>query len=155
MQVRTSISCLALAASLLSSCATSTNSVKLAAPDLQLIQTMGRPDLAYMRGPISLQYVLRVRNNSSEPITLRSLQLSTVGPGAYSLRTGHNPLRKEIPAGETAEIPISAWGYTGGGFLGSTAPVSIRGVARFDTPEGPMQKLFLQDLAQMGTSAGY
>ena len=149
MRLRTFLMCF-LAGALLSSCATSQSSANLIQPDIQLIQTMGPPGLAYMRGPISLQYVVRITNKSSETITLRSLQLSTVGSGAYSLRTGTSPIRRQIAAGETAEIPISAWGYTAGGFLGSTVPVSIRGIARFDTPEGPMQKLFLEELSQMG-----
>ncbi|MGA8808299.1 MAG: hypothetical protein WB973_10515 [Thermoanaerobaculia bacterium] len=102
--------------------------------DIQLRQASTPGDVFYFRGPVNLQYQLAIKNPSNEPLTLRRIDLSTMGPGAYSLRTGATPISRTIPPNSAVAINLSAWGQSAGGFLRSEEPVTIRGVAYFDSP---------------------
>ena len=115
---------------ILGACASSTDST---GPNLtlHLEQASGLPDMFYFRGPISLQYRL-----TSSPLTLRRLDLRSLGTGAYSIRTGSTPITQTIAPNGTTTIPLSAWGYAAGGYLRSEEPVTIRGVAYFETADG-------------------
>jgi hypothetical protein len=100
--------------------------------DVHLQQLMSTDDMFYFRGPINIQYRLTVSNPTDQPVTLRRLELSTLGPGSYSLRTGSSPVTRTIPPNGTTSLTLSAWGRSSGGYLRSQEPVSIRGVAYFE-----------------------
>jgi hypothetical protein len=101
----------------------------------------------YMRGPIALEYQLLVQNRSNETLKLTRLDLQTLGPGAYSLRTGASPMNQLIRPNGTTSVKINAWGQARGGFLTADEPVNIRGVAYFSTPSGPtIRRVFTQVL---------
>ncbi|HEV7485166.1 MAG TPA: hypothetical protein VGQ65_05750 [Thermoanaerobaculia bacterium] len=102
--------------------------------DIQLRQASMPGDVFYFRGPVNLQYQLAVTNPTSEPITLRRIDLSTMGSGAYSLHTGATPITRTIPPNGKVTIDLSAWGQSAGGFLRSEEPVTVRGVAYLDSP---------------------
>src|SRR5438132_647738 len=102
--------------------------------DIQLKQASMPGDVFYFRGPVNLQYQLAIANPSNEPVTLRRIDLSTIGPGAYSLRTGATPITRAIPPNGAVTINLSAWGHASGGFLRSEEPVTIHGIAYFDSP---------------------
>ncbi|HXH39617.1 MAG TPA: hypothetical protein VNN08_13380 [Thermoanaerobaculia bacterium] len=104
--------------------------------DIRLAQTSMPVDTFYFRGPVSLQYQLTIANPTSQQVTLRRLDLSTVGPGAYSLRTGATPITRTIRPNGTTTITLSTWGRASGGDLRSEEPVTVRGIAYFDTPNG-------------------
>src|SRR5258706_10632678 len=87
--------------------------------DIQLRQLSTPGDMFYFRGPINLQYQLTIANPTNEPVTLRRIDLSTIGPGAYSLHTGATPITRAIPPGGTTTIALSAWGHASGGYLRS------------------------------------
>jgi hypothetical protein len=94
-------------------------------------------DMFYFRGPINLQYQLTVDNPTGTPLTLRRLELRTVGPGAYSLRTGAStPIKQTIQPGGTTNLTLSVWGRASGGYLRSEEPVTVQGIAYFVTPTG-------------------
>ena len=123
-------------------CASSTQSD--APPvEIALVET-GTPGLFYFAGPINVQYQLAVNNPTDRQITLRRLDLSTQGPGAYSLRTS-GVINLKVPAHSTATTSISAWGRSRGGYLMADEPVSMRGTAIFDDGSGKsFSKIFLQ-----------
>jgi hypothetical protein len=102
--------------------------------DIQLKQVSMPSDVFYFRGPVNIQYQLTVTNPTNEPVTLRRIDLSTIGPGAYSLHTGATPITRTIPPNSTATINLSAWGHASGGFIRSSEPVTLRGLAYFDSP---------------------
>src|SRR5687768_8815615 len=48
-------------------------------PETSLVQLIGPEELNWEVGNIELKYALRVRNLAAEPITLRQIQIQTVG----------------------------------------------------------------------------
>ncbi len=117
------------------------------APDIHLIQVGPRlTDAIYFPGPIQLRYQLIIHNRSQVPFVLRSVGLRTPGPGAYRLRTETRSMRTVIPPGETVTLNLAVWGRWRGDLL--PEPVTIRGIADFDTPSGPMRHVFFERISE-------
>ncbi len=114
---------------------------------IQLTPLDTAPDIFYFRGPINLQYQLTITNPTSEPLTLSRLDLRTIGPGAYSLRTDASPMNLKVPPNATATYRISVWGYARGGYLASQEPVTIQGTAYFrGTSSGSFVRILNQTI---------
>jgi hypothetical protein len=100
--------------------------------DIHLEQLTNPGDMFYFRGPINIQYRMSISNPTDQPVTLKRLELSSLGPGSYSIRTGSSPVTRTIPPRGTTTLTLSAWGRAAGGYLRSEEPVTIRGVAYFE-----------------------
>src|SRR5437870_4193804 len=132
---------------LLSGCASS--STMTSGPDVRvhLEQVAGPPDVYYYAGPVNIQYRVSLENPTDEPLTLTRLDLQSMGPGAYSLRTEATPMNLKVPPRASASYVISVWGRAHGGYLTAGAPVTIRGTAYFqgDTTKKSFMKLFTEN----------
>ena len=114
--------------------------------NIRLDQLSSPGDMFYFRGPVNIQYALTIANPTNQPVTLKRIELSSIGPGSYSLHTGSTPVSRTIPANGTTTLKLSAWGRSAGGFLRSEEPVTVRGVAYFDTPHGkPFVRQFIEN----------
>ena len=72
-------------------------------PELQFVQLSGPAEQNYPPGDIEVQYGMRIANRSSEPITLRRIEIRSVGLGGpYRLRPRHLLLRTSDPAGDSS-----------------------------------------------------
>lgn len=120
------------------------------APGLQLhlAQTTGPNDIYYFRGPVNVQYALQITNPTNQTLKLTRLNISTIGPGAYRLRTGDSPLSYTVPPNASVTVPLSAWAFASGGFLRSSEPVNIRAIAYFQGPNGTFVKQFTELIPQ-------
>lgn len=104
-------------------------------------------------GPTSITFQVSITNKSSEMITIRQLQLASVGTGAYVLRRDPHFLNKDIPPGETLVATINVPAFAQGGNTGSREPVTVRGTAYFDSEYGLFQRVFLSNFQQGGGTA--
>jgi hypothetical protein len=91
-------------------------------------------DILYFPGPMSLQFAVAVTNPTNEPVTMTSLRLQNVGPGAFSLRSGSVPVNRTIAPGQTSTFTVAAWGYSRGGYMRAEEPVTLRAIGDFSSP---------------------
>lgn len=99
-------------------------------------------------GPVNVQFDVLVTNVSNAPLTLRRIELRTVGSGAYTLRNDSTPLNLTIAPGQTASRTITAAGWARGGNLSSEEPVTLRAIAYFDGPTGSFVRMVSQNISQ-------
>jgi hypothetical protein len=119
--------------------------------EVHLGQTGSSTDVFYLRGPISLQYVVEVTNPTPDTFTLVRLDLQSIGEGAYYLRTGSVPMNERIQPNGTTAIRVAAWGTSRGGRLTVNEPVTMRVVAQFDDGHGRrFQRISTENLSQFG-----
>ncbi len=104
--------------------------------NITMQQLTSSGDMFYFRGPINIQYQLAIENPTNQPLTLKRLELSSLGPGSYSIHTGSTPISRTISPHGTTTLNLSAWGRSTGGYLRSEEPVTLRGVAYFSDPTG-------------------
>jgi hypothetical protein len=141
-------SLLVLLTILAASCGSTQTSSSAPPLQLKLAQTGGSTDMYYFRGAVPVQFALQISNPTNQSYTLRRLNLQTIGPGAYSLRTGDSPINFTVPANGTVTVPLSTWARSSGSFLRSTEPVDIRGIAYFEGPSGSFIRQFTTMLPQ-------
>jgi len=136
-------------------CATSkSNPPKAAIPDpgIGIEQVVGPRELGYPYGQIEVKYNFAVQNNSPIPMTLTRIDIQTEGVagGAYSLRRYSYPFHQEIPPNSVGVVTFWAKAMGWGQSMRETEPVTVRGVAHFNTPNGATQKVFVRELSQYG-----
>jgi hypothetical protein len=126
----------------LAACASGPPPANDGGPEVEIVlgQVALRSDILFFRGPVPLDFVLTVRNRSDVPVTLRRVELRTQGRGAYSLRAEAPNLRRTIAPGAEESIQLSTWGRSRGGFLSPNEPVTLLGIARFESPSGPFTR---------------
>src|SRR5438094_6399832 len=147
----TRFSLLLVAAALFASCASSNSSkVKVPEPGIGIEQTVGPAQLGYPYGPIEVKYDLGVQNNAAETITLIRVDIQTINPagGAYSLRHSFYNFKQAIPPNSIGVVSFWAKAFSWGRGLRESEPVSVRGVAYFESASGTFQKIFIRELSQ-------
>ncbi len=119
-------------------------------PDLGVRQLVGPAELGFPQGPMEVKYQFIIRNNSGEPLTLRRVQVSTTNPagGAYSLRPRDYYMNETIAPNTTGTVDVWARAYGWGRGMRESEPVTLKGIAYFDTPVGYLNKVFIQELGQ-------
>ena len=147
---------LVLAAILFVSCSSSKSASKpkIAEPGIGIEQVVGPADVGYPYGPMEVKYNVAVQNNAAIPITLTRIDLRSdvgaSGSGAYTLRRDFYNFHQEIPPNNIGVVTFWAHAYAFGRNARDTEPVTVRGVAYFDTANGPTQKVFIRELSQFG-----
>ena len=122
----------------------SSQQVSLLQPEIALRQEPVPQFLLQQRGPITVDFQVAVRNPSGEPIILRRLDLQNIGSGAYLVRRFPTVLNAPVAPGETKVVSFHTNAWAQGGRMGSTEPVTLRGIAYFEGPDGTFQKIFTQ-----------
>lgn len=125
--------------------------VRLNEPDLHIVQITGPADQKFPTGYIQVQYGMRIGNRSGETITLRQLDLESMGGGGpYRLRRETYYFNIPIAADQFHDFAFWANAYSTGNWrsVDAYAPVSIRGVAHFDSPAGRVRKIFVKVIPQ-------
>jgi hypothetical protein len=123
---------------------------KIPEPGIGLEQVVGPAELGYPYGPMEIKYNFAVQNNASIPLTLVRIDLHTDDPpgGAYSLRRNFYNFKQEIPPNSVGVVTFWAKAVGWGRSMRDTEPVTVRGVAYFETPAGNTQKVFIRELSQ-------
>lgn len=120
-------------------------------PETELIQLIGPEQLNWEAGQIEMKYALRITNKASEPITLRQIQIQTVGlEGPYTIPQSSYFFREPVTAGVTRPVEFFAKAYSVGDRyrIDAQAPVSIRIIAYFEAPKGNFRQAFITNLGQ-------
>lgn len=136
-------------------CSSGSN-VKILRPEIDLVQLVGPADLNYPTGDIEVQYGMRVANRSSEEITLRRIELTSVaGGGPYTLKREAYYFTRTVGPDQFMDIAFWAKATADGNRMASdaTAPVTVRATAFFDSPSGGFRQVLLRTFQQYGNDA--
>jgi hypothetical protein len=124
---------------------------KAVEPEIDFLQLVGPEELNWPKGQIELKYALRVHNNDAEPITLRQIQIETVGQqGPYYLVRGSYYFNQKVDPAATRDLEFWAKGYSEGNRykIDAQSPITVRGIAFFESQNGNFRKVFIMNLAQ-------
>jgi hypothetical protein len=127
---------------------------KILEPDLELVQLVGPEEQNWPAGDIEVQYGLQIVNRSSEPITLRHVEVETLGVGGpYRVRRRRYFMNVEITPAAKRDVTFWAQATAEGDSMANDAnmPVTVRGIAFFESPAGNFRKVFVKRLVESGT----
>jgi hypothetical protein len=105
------------------------------------------PAARNVSGGVSVHYRIRVRNVANEPVTLKRVDLVTIGFGAYNLGPLSRPFDVAIKPG--SESLVEVWApaqIQDPSVAGANGPVTLRVIALFDSPAGQMQTVVMQQV---------
>ena len=142
------------AALLLAACSSASSQgpkANIAEPTVDIEQTFGPGDVGYPDAPIDVKYQLRIRNNAAVPITLKRINLHTVNPpgGAYTLTPPlQHPFSVTIPPNGEQTVQLWAHAQSYGVSMRDREPVTVKGVAYYQTPQGYLNQAINQELQQ-------
>jgi hypothetical protein len=133
---------------LLAACASRGSKAPVTLPEVTIVQTGGVPSVARgITGPIPVRYAIRVQNQAKETITLKRIELSSVGAGAYTLSNASRPFDESIAPGAYKDVEIVANAVVQQQtILGANGPVTMRLILHFDSPLGGFQDVVVQQV---------
>ena len=114
---------------------------------IDLALANGTTSILYFAGPVSLQFEATLTNPTDMPVTLRRLDLRTVGGGSFFMRAVGTPFHVEVPPHGSKTVMMSAWGNSRGGMLAEDEPIQLQGTAYFDSPKGPFVRLMMAQVS--------
>lgn len=121
--------------------------VAVVKPEIALAQISSIPHAArHVEGGIPVHFALRVSNRFGEPITLKSVNLQSVGVGAYEV-SSTRPFQTKIQpdAEETVEFWMPA-NVSTSTIVGVNGPVTLRATLYFDSPVGQFQEVVIRQV---------
>ena len=107
--------------------------------DLALLNTPST--ILYFAGPVNLQFEVTLTNPTDDTVTLRRLDLRTIGGGSFFMRASGTPFHVTVKPHGSTSVTMSAWGASRGGMLAEDEPIELQGTAYFDGPQGAFVRL--------------
>jgi len=141
--------CLLLFAFCLScSAAPKQKTAPLTEPEIRIVQLSNLAEAAtHMSGSISVHYRVDVLNGANVPVTVKRIDVITLGEGAYTLRPTSTPFDKALNPGEGAALEFWAPAVIlDPTIVGANGPVSLRVTMQYDTPTSHSQTIVVQQV---------
>ncbi len=127
--------------------------VNIPKPDMQIQQLSSVPVAArHIEGNLPIQYALAVQNHAGGPITLKQVNVVSMGYGAYDVPSTSRPFQALIQPDQTRVVDF--WvpaNIQNTSLVGANGPVTLRVTAYFDSPDGQFQQVVVQ---QVNASTG-
>jgi len=114
---------------------------------IDLALANGATSILYFAGPVSLQFEATLTNPTDMPVTLRRLDLRTLGGSSFSMRATGTAFHVEVPPHGSKSVTMSAWGNSRGGMIAESEPIQLQATAYFDSPKGPFIKLMMAQVS--------
>jgi hypothetical protein len=124
---------------------------KIPPPEIEFVQLSGPAEQNYTPGDIEVQYGLRIVNRATEPITLRNIQVQSVGLGGpYRLQPATYYFQREIRPATSEDVTFWAKAVAGGDAFApdANAPITVRATVYFESPSGSFRRVLTKVLGQ-------
>jgi len=125
----------------LAACASSNNAkVDIPQPDVEVQQLSSAPVVAqHVTGGISINLGVAVTNRADIPITLKRVNVQSVGTGGYNVPPNSRPFDKVIQPGSTEQVAFWVGGNADPSVAGVNGAVALRVITQFDSPKGAFE----------------
>ena len=142
---------LVLSALVLAACSmNNTSGSKVPDPEVRLDQTSSMPGAAeYVTGAIPVSFAMEVRNRAAIPITLKRVEITSVGEaGGYQVPPTQRPFNVVIAPGASDKVAFTISAVNVGyNVTGSNEPVTIRVTSVYETAEGTLQNTVIRHVS--------
>jgi hypothetical protein len=120
----------------------------LTEPEIHISQLSNVSDVArHIVGNISVQYRVEVANRANQPITLKRIDLVSLGAGAYTLRPTSYPFEAQLKPGQATALQFWVPAFIDDPtIIGANGPVTLRVTVQYNTPTGGSQATVVQQV---------
>lgn len=133
---------LTFAVLLLAACGSSSNNLKvdIQEPEVQVVQLSAQPSVAeHVTGGVPIDFGVAITNHADIPITLKRINIQSMGSGGYNVPPTSRPFDKVIAPGATEQVEFWVGANAPPSVAGVNGAVAIRAIAQFDSPKGAFQ----------------
>jgi hypothetical protein len=117
-----------------------TAKVDIPQPDIAVEQLSSTPAVAeHVTGGVPIYLGVAVTNRANVPITLKRLNIQSMGSGGYNVPSQSRPINKVIPPEGTDQEQFWVSGYADPSVAGVNGAVALRVIAQFDSPKGAFE----------------
>jgi hypothetical protein len=122
---------------------------KIPDPEVRLDQTSTMPGAAeYVTGGIPVSFRLSVTNRASIPITLKRVEVSSIGEAGGYRVNDRVPFDLTLAPGASDGVNFTVGAVnTGMNVTGSNEPVTIRVISVYDSSEGALQTVVIRQVS--------
>jgi hypothetical protein len=123
------------------------NASAVAEPEIVLEQLSSAPASAeHVTGGIPVQFRLSVTNTAGFPITLKRLDMQSVGAGGYDVSPTSLPFSVVIAPGETVSVDFWVPAYATTSVVGVNGAVAVRLTSQFQSPSGVFRNVSVRQV---------
>ena len=132
---------ISIAILLAAACGTTNNmKTKIADPEVHLVQTSAQPAIAeHVTGGVPIAFALSVTNHADIPITLKRVNVQSMGSGGYNIGPTSRPFNVAIAPGATEQVEFTLPSNADPSVAGVNGAVAMRVIAQFDTAQGAFE----------------
>jgi hypothetical protein len=148
---------IALSALLIAAACTSGNQVSqsvahIPSPDITIIGRTDLTNVPTVASGVEAHFELRIVNQAEIPITLRRVDLESLGGGGIAIESKNRQYNTLIEphTSQSVDVMTTAFINDPNGFVGRS-PVQVRMTALFDSPQGSLQKVVQQQVRPEGS----
>jgi LEA14-like dessication related protein len=149
--------CIALSVLMIATACTTGNQLSQTAAHIPKpeITIIGRTDLTNVptvASGVEVHYEFRIVNQAAVPITLRRIDMDSLGGGGISIQSKNRQFNTVIQPGQAQSVDFMTTAYISDpSSYSGRSPVQLRATALFDSPEGALQKVVQQQVRPEGS----
>ena len=130
----------------------SQNAAHIPQPQITIASLTDLTNVPTLPSGINVHYQFRIVNEAEVPITLRSINLDSLGGGGISLQSKTRQYTTVIQPHTAQSVDFLTTAYINNpNEYSSRSPIQIRAVALFDSPEGSLQKVVQEQIRPEGS----
>jgi hypothetical protein len=124
------------------------SSAPLTEPEIHISQISNLAEAAaHVSGNISVQYQVDIANHGNVTITIKRIDVISLGEGAYTLRPSSFPFDAALSPGQATAVQFWAPAVIADPtIIGANGPVSLRVTTQYETPSGRAQSVVVQQV---------
>jgi len=130
----------------------SQNAAHIPQPEITIIGRTDLTNVPTLASGITAHFEFRIVNQAEIPITLKRIDMDSLGGGSIAIQAKNRPFNIVIQphTAQSADFMTTAYVNDPNSFSGRS-PVQIRAVALFDSPQGSLQKIVQQQVRPEGS----
>jgi hypothetical protein len=130
----------------------SQNAAHIPQPEITIISRSDLTNVPTVASGVAANFEFRIVNQADIPITLKRIDLDTLGGGGISIQAKNRPFNIVIDphTAQSANFMTTAYINDPSNYSGRS-PIQIRAVALFDSPAGSLQKIVQQQVRPEGS----
>ena len=152
MRTVVAVSVLFIAAACTSGNQLSKNVAHIPQPEITIIGRTDMTNIPTVAAGVPAHFEFRIVNQADVPITLRRIDLDSLGGGSIGIQSKNRQFDTVIAPHSVQSVDFLTTAFVNdpSSFAGRS-PVLIRAVALFDSPEGSLQKVVQQQVRPEGS----
>ena len=121
-------------------------------PEITIIGRTDLTNIPTVPSGVEVHYEFRIVNQAAVPITLRRIDLDSLGGGGITIESKNRQFNTVIQPGTAQSVDFMTTAYIPNpSNYSSRSPVQLRATALFDSPEGSLQKVVQQQVRPEGS----